>query len=67
VVGFGFVNAGAASEGTGTLTPGPSPGGRGEFELGALGGEADFGETQEDEAEDGPEYSWALRPELARN
>ena len=29
--------------------------------------EADFGEAQEDEAEDGPEYSWDLRPELARN
>ena len=56
VVGGGFIDAAAA--------PGR---GAGLLQLGALGGEADLGEAQEDQAEDGPEYSWALRPELARN
>ena len=42
MVGGGFIHAAAA--------PG---GGAGLLQLGALGGEADFGEAQEDEAEDG--------------
>ena len=37
------------------------------FQLGPPSGESDFGKAQEDEAEDGPEYSWDLSPELARN
>ena len=42
VVGGGFIQARAAARG-----------GAGFLQLGALGGEADFGEAQEDEAEDG--------------
>ena len=37
----------------GTLTPGPSPRGRGEFELCALEGKTGLGEAQKNEAEDG--------------
>ena len=42
VVGSGLVQTGTAARGAGGL-----------FQLGALGGEADLGEAQEDEAEDG--------------
>lgn len=39
---------------TSPSVPGPLPSkGRGRFQIGALFGEADFGEAEEDEAEDG--------------